>query len=181
MAALDLRHIPTVAKALSSMAFIAEVFKEKYATAVTRALYYAESYDPRALRLVDGRAPTADLRDLVDRMAEAMKPMPLEKWFDPVRSSLEQAVIATSNGDSRRRSHGLAIFAPRTAGQITAGYRAVSPLVSDNEWLTLLSGVHAEAAKQNLKPVTYSDVSFPPSPRANPSSAPSTATPSPSA
>lgn len=160
LAALDLSQIPEVAAKLHTFSFLSEVFKESFWPGMKRALYYAESYGARSERLLDKTTPSLDLRDLVDRLTEGMKPIPLDKWAGELRAALDRAVLSSHNGDSRSRSHGLAVFAPRTAAQNAAHYPLLSPLGKNSDWLMLLGSVHAESAKHASDKVTISDLEF---------------------
>lgn len=157
VAAFDLAAMPAVARALSDFAFVGEVFKEGYWSAVQRALFYAESYGARSERLRPATLPSIDIRDLVHRIAQGMEPLPLGKWVRAVDDALDRAVLATRNGDLRHRSGGLALFGPRTAAQVPPGY-AITPLARRNDWTKLLRSAHAEAAKHAADPLEFSDV-----------------------
>lgn len=160
VSAIDLAQAPAVAEALDSFAFLSEVFKEQYWPAVLRALFYAEAYDTRSERLLPAKSPSVDIKDFVHRVAEGMKPLPLDKWVDQLDEALDRAVIATHNGDHRSRSHGLAIYGPRTEKQYNAPAYGLSPLREGaSSWLTLIKGAQLEAAKHAKEDVVFSDVS----------------------
>ncbi len=159
VSAIDLGAVPDVARALSDFAFLGEVFKESYWPAVQRALFYAESYGARSERLLPGSLPSIDVRDLVHRIAEGMKPIPLDQWVNTLDAALDRAVLASRNGDLRHRSGGLAIFGPRIASQAVPGY-AITPLARANDWTKLLASAREQAAKHTMDPIEFSDVTL---------------------
>lgn len=158
LSAIDLEHLAAVAGALDRLSAKLQPAVAQGWPAFCRALYYGESYEPRSKRRKPKHSPSLDLADLGDRLEQGLAPFPAAKELAELRAALDRVVLAKRNGDDRRQSRGLAVFAPRFAHQQSPGY-VIAPLAAGNRWPALLNSVHAAATAGAQEPVRLEDVS----------------------
>ncbi len=156
LAALELQQTAAVAQALDAFSAQAEAGLQQHWPAVARALFYAESYQPRAERLSEARQPSFDLLDLARRISDGYGTPAMQQAYARLEAAVQALVIYSANGELRNLSHGLAIYGVRTPQQWSDEY-AGTPLAG-SRWPQLLLRVQQLAAQNAGDPVQFTDM-----------------------
>ncbi|MBL8728693.1 MAG: hypothetical protein JNM25_09705 [Planctomycetes bacterium] len=158
-AAVDLAQIPRVAQLLDRFADeLLPAIDDATWPAIARALFYAESYQPRSKRTTEKWRASLDLQDVLARLRTAVQPMPeaAARTLGELETALAAAVTASHHGEQRTQSHGLSVFAPYRMNKRLEAYGQTS-LGAGNHWTHLLLKLHI-LGTGDVSPVAFADV-----------------------
>lgn len=152
LAAIDLREIAAVARALDGFAHACMPAMDQQWKSFARALFFAEAYQARPHRMAAGGPRSVDLLDTVTRFAKSTPEFPAGLQLAVLEKAVAAAVFAVHRGESRRLSTGLSIFGPIGVRQFNAAYPRTW-FGAGNAWTALLVAtlLHAEAMEDEVR------------------------------
>jgi hypothetical protein len=160
-AAIDLAEIPRVVQLLDRFADeLSPLIDDDTWSAIGRALFYAQSFQPRSQRMTEKWRASLDLRDLLARLKSAVQSLPATaaQTLVELDAAIAAAVVATHSGEQRGLSHGLSLFAPYRMNQRLEAYAQTS-LGAGNRWTQLLLRLHIFGIG-DATPVTVTDIAI---------------------
>ena len=120
---------------------------------VSRSIFFAEGYAARSdLQRSNQALASIDLLDALRRMEQNTEKFPATRELRSLESALNKLVITSRNSSLRRRSNGLAVYAPVNESVYNEAY---NELASSNksQWRTFLGKLHALQSAQDKPPV----------------------------
>ncbi len=152
LTALDTSKIEDLKTALDALLLKLEATMDRDGPLYARALFHGENYIGTE-DLERGTHSTAsyDLLDVLDRMRLNHPDFPAKAEAAAVERAVHAATLASHMGYQRRRSRGIAIYAPFRPGNLNAAYRE-TPFARESKWGAFLSRLHGLQAANAPRP-----------------------------
>lgn len=153
LSALDLSLLPETLRALDALLGRIRPELTRHWTAVSRALYFGESYRDRSdFRSGPEGLNSLDLLDVLRRVQSGMEPFPAAAEMQALVGAMDRFVIAAKNNEKYRKSTGAAVYAPVAASGVNPDYRKTR-FASACGWFPFLEELHALQARFTTPPV----------------------------
>jgi len=119
--------------------------------AVSRAMFFAESYASRSdYRMGRDALASIDLMDFFHRLQAAGAELP-EAELQALREALDALVVQRNAGTARRLSHGVSLHAPVRADNLRPEYLQ-TPLPRQTAWGRVLTRLHELGGREQAAP-----------------------------
>ena len=157
LSAIDCRKVDQLVGALDALLAKLTPVAGKYWALFARSLFHASRYsDPKDLESKQNAVAAVDLIDAVKCMRANIRDFPAEAEYRAFLSAADQCILAKYRGTQRRRSHGLAIYAPPRPENVNPRY-AHAPMLQFSQWPKFLGLLHA-AQLRSLAPPRFHSI-----------------------
>jgi hypothetical protein len=154
--AIDLGEIGRVSNALDAVASRLEGVSSKHWPALSRALFWADSFEvggqSASLERGEQALASSDLLDILKRVRTSLgDSFPAEQEFHDLVEAVDGAILDNHVSRRHRLSHGLSIYAPPNGSTFNDGYRNAR-FARDSRWPALLGQLHSLQQQHKAPP-----------------------------
>lgn len=120
---------------------------------ISRSIFFAEGYAARSdLQRSEQALASIDLLDALRRMEQNTAGFPASQELRSLEAALDRMVISAKNSALRRRSNGVAIYAPVTQAVVNEAYQELA-VHGRSRWQGFLERLHGLQSAQDKPPI----------------------------